>query len=146
VDHNSFTAIALCICHEQSETLQKLAPKSKRSSKPAANWRSCCDSAIADKVMRNDRQVTEHCSRESNCTTFQLLHYNAKNSDSTWWTDKVPPTLSRPESTRIAIVVLSNPGEPLKLGFDVSQATVSRCMPRRGYPPTKSRERDHDDE
>ena len=28
-DHNSFTAIALCICHEQSETLQKLAPKSK---------------------------------------------------------------------------------------------------------------------
>jgi hypothetical protein len=28
-DHNSFTAIALCVCHEQSETRQKLAPKSK---------------------------------------------------------------------------------------------------------------------
>src|SRR5215470_320613 len=28
-DHNSFTAIALCVCHEQSETPQKLAPKSK---------------------------------------------------------------------------------------------------------------------
>ena len=28
-DHNSFTAIVLCICQEQSETLQKPAPKSK---------------------------------------------------------------------------------------------------------------------
>jgi hypothetical protein len=28
-DHNSFTAIARCVCHEQSETLRKLAPKSK---------------------------------------------------------------------------------------------------------------------
>ena len=28
-------------------------------------------------------------------------------------------------------------GELLKLGFDVSQATVSRYMPRRGYPPTQ---------
>jgi hypothetical protein len=28
-------------------------------------------------------------------------------------------------------------GELLKLGFVVSQATVSRCMPRRGYPPTQ---------
>jgi integrase len=25
-------------------------------------------------------------------------------------------------------------GEPMKLGFDVSRATVSRYMPRRGYP------------
>jgi hypothetical protein len=32
-DHNSFTAIALCVCHEQSETLQKFAPKKQRSSK-----------------------------------------------------------------------------------------------------------------
>jgi hypothetical protein len=29
-------------------------------------------------------------------------------------------------------------GELLKLGFDVSQATVSRYMPRRGYPPTRT--------
>ena len=29
-------------------------------------------------------------------------------------------------------------GELLKLGFDVSQATVSRYMPRRSYPPTQS--------
>jgi hypothetical protein len=29
-------------------------------------------------------------------------------------------------------------GELLKLGFNVSQATVSRCMPRRGYPPTQT--------
>jgi hypothetical protein len=29
-------------------------------------------------------------------------------------------------------------GELLKLGFDVSQATVSRYMPRRGYPPTQT--------
>src|SRR5215470_18068662 len=28
-------------------------------------------------------------------------------------------------------------GELMKLGFDVSQATVSRYMPRRGYPPTQ---------
>jgi hypothetical protein len=28
-------------------------------------------------------------------------------------------------------------GELLKLGFHVSQATVSRYMPRRGYPPTQ---------
>ena len=28
-------------------------------------------------------------------------------------------------------------GELLKLGFDVSQATVSRYMPRRSYPPTE---------
>jgi hypothetical protein len=28
-------------------------------------------------------------------------------------------------------------GELLKLGFDVSQAPVSRYMPRRGYPPTQ---------
>jgi hypothetical protein len=53
-DHNSFTAIALCVCHEQSETLQKLAPKGK-DLQTAATWRSRRDSAIADKVMRNDR-------------------------------------------------------------------------------------------
>ena len=35
-DHNSFTAIALCVCHEQSETLQKFAPKSKDLQKPVA--------------------------------------------------------------------------------------------------------------
>jgi hypothetical protein len=29
-------------------------------------------------------------------------------------------------------------GELMKLGFDVSQATVSRYMPRRGYPPTQT--------
>jgi hypothetical protein len=29
-------------------------------------------------------------------------------------------------------------GELLKLGFDISQATVSRYMPRRGYPPTQT--------
>jgi hypothetical protein len=29
-------------------------------------------------------------------------------------------------------------GELLKLGFQVSQATVSRYMPRRGYPPTQT--------
>jgi hypothetical protein len=29
-------------------------------------------------------------------------------------------------------------GELLKRGFDVSQATVSRYMPRRGYPPTQT--------
>jgi transposase len=29
-------------------------------------------------------------------------------------------------------------GELLKLGFDVSQATVSRYMPRRGYPPSQN--------
>ena len=29
-------------------------------------------------------------------------------------------------------------GELLKLGFNVSQATVSRYMPRRGYPPTQT--------
>jgi len=29
-------------------------------------------------------------------------------------------------------------GELLKLGFDVSQATVPRYMPRRGYPPTQT--------
>jgi hypothetical protein len=29
-------------------------------------------------------------------------------------------------------------GELLKLGFEVSQATVSRYMPRRGYPPTQT--------
>ena len=29
-------------------------------------------------------------------------------------------------------------GELLKLGFDVSQATVSRSMPRRGYPLTQT--------
>ena len=29
-------------------------------------------------------------------------------------------------------------GELLKLGFHVSQATVSRYMPRRGYPPTQT--------
>jgi hypothetical protein len=29
-------------------------------------------------------------------------------------------------------------GELLKLGFDVSQGTVSRYMPRRGYPPTQT--------
>jgi hypothetical protein len=29
-------------------------------------------------------------------------------------------------------------GELLKLGFNVSQATVSRYMPRRAYPPTQS--------
>jgi hypothetical protein len=29
-------------------------------------------------------------------------------------------------------------GELLKLGFDVSQATVSRYMPQRSYPPSKS--------
>ena len=29
-------------------------------------------------------------------------------------------------------------GELLKLGFNVSQATVSRYMPRRSYPPTQS--------
>jgi len=29
-------------------------------------------------------------------------------------------------------------GEPLKLAIDVSQATVSRYMPRRGYPPTQT--------
>ena len=29
-------------------------------------------------------------------------------------------------------------GELLELGFDVSQATVSRYMPRRGYPPTST--------
>jgi phospho-acceptor domain-containing protein len=29
-------------------------------------------------------------------------------------------------------------GELLKLGFDVSQATVSRYMPRQSYPPTQS--------
>jgi hypothetical protein len=29
-------------------------------------------------------------------------------------------------------------GELLKLGFDVSQATVSRYMPRRSYPPTQT--------
>jgi hypothetical protein len=29
-------------------------------------------------------------------------------------------------------------GELLKLGFEVSQATVSRYMPRRSYPPTQS--------
>ena len=29
-------------------------------------------------------------------------------------------------------------GELLKLGFDVSQATVSRYMPRRGYPPSQT--------
>jgi hypothetical protein len=29
-------------------------------------------------------------------------------------------------------------GELLKLGFDVSQATVSRYMPGRGYPPTQT--------
>jgi hypothetical protein len=30
-DHNSFTAIALCVCHEQSETRPKFAPKGKES-------------------------------------------------------------------------------------------------------------------
>jgi hypothetical protein len=54
-DQNSFTAIALCVCHEQSETLQKFAPKSKDLQKPVATWRSPCDSATADKVMRNGR-------------------------------------------------------------------------------------------
>ena len=29
-------------------------------------------------------------------------------------------------------------GELLKLGFDVSQATVSRYLPRRAYPPTQT--------
>jgi hypothetical protein len=53
-DHNSFTGIALRVCHQQSETLQKLAPKSKDLQKPVATWRSPCDSATADKVMRND--------------------------------------------------------------------------------------------
>jgi hypothetical protein len=53
-DHNSFTAIA----HEQSETLQKFAPKSKDLQKPVATWRSPCHSDTADKVMRNDRGFT----------------------------------------------------------------------------------------
>ena len=53
-DHNSFTAIALCVCYERSETLQKSAPKSKDLQKPVASWRSPCDSATADKVMRSD--------------------------------------------------------------------------------------------
>jgi hypothetical protein len=47
-------AIALRVCHEQSETLQKFAPKSKDLQKPVATWRSPCDSVTADKVMRND--------------------------------------------------------------------------------------------
>jgi hypothetical protein len=54
VDHNFFTAIALVVCHERSETLQKSAPKSKDLQKPVASWRSPCDSATADKVMRSD--------------------------------------------------------------------------------------------
>jgi putative transposase len=29
-------------------------------------------------------------------------------------------------------------GELLKLGLDVSQATVSRYMPRQGYPPAQT--------
>jgi hypothetical protein len=57
-DHNSFTAIALCVCHEQSETLQKFAPKNKDLQKPVATWRSPCDSATADKVMRNDSHLS----------------------------------------------------------------------------------------
>ena len=32
----------------------------------------------------------------------------------------------------------ADPWRLLKLGFDVSQATVSRYMPRRGYPPTQT--------
>jgi hypothetical protein len=31
----------------------------------------------------------------------------------------------------------ADPRELLKLGFDVSQVTVSRYMPRPGYPPTQ---------
>jgi hypothetical protein len=42
-DNNSFTAIALCVCHEQSETLQKFDPKSKDLQKPVATWQSPCD-------------------------------------------------------------------------------------------------------
>jgi hypothetical protein len=32
----------------------------------------------------------------------------------------------------------ADPRELLKLGFDVSQVTVSRYMPRPGYPPTQT--------
>jgi hypothetical protein len=53
-DHNSFTAIAPCIGHDNPKHCKKLAPKS-RSSKPVATWRSRRHSAIADKAMRNDR-------------------------------------------------------------------------------------------
>ena len=52
--HNSSTAIARCACHEQSETPQEFAPKSKDLQKPVATWRSPCDSATSDQVMRND--------------------------------------------------------------------------------------------
>ena len=56
-DHNSFTAIALCICHEQSETRPKFAPKSKDLQSLSLPGDRARDSAIADKAMRNDRQV-----------------------------------------------------------------------------------------
>jgi hypothetical protein len=64
-DHNSFMA-ALCVCHERSETLQKFAPKSKDLQKPVTPWRSPCDSATADKVMRNDTRPGSGA-KESHC-------------------------------------------------------------------------------
>jgi hypothetical protein len=53
-DYNSFTAIALCVCHEQSETLQKFAPTSKDLQRLSPPGDPPAISATADKVMRND--------------------------------------------------------------------------------------------
>jgi hypothetical protein len=45
--------------------LQKFAPKSKDLQKPVATWRSLCDSATADKVMRNDTAIQQWYLRQN---------------------------------------------------------------------------------
>jgi hypothetical protein len=48
-NHNSHNAIVLHVCHEQP------AQKTDHPQYPSPSWRRFCESAIADKVMRNDR-------------------------------------------------------------------------------------------
>jgi hypothetical protein len=47
-DHNSFAAIALCVCHEQSETLQKFAPG-------GALWRFATGALTDSHIRRSPR-------------------------------------------------------------------------------------------
>jgi hypothetical protein len=47
-DHNSFTAIALCVCHEQCETLQKFAPG-------GALWRFATGALTDSHIRRSPR-------------------------------------------------------------------------------------------
>jgi hypothetical protein len=48
------------------------------------------------------------------------------------------PTDRRDGSREFSLGCTTHHGELLKLGFNVSQATVSRYMPRRDYPPTQT--------